>query len=385
MKKLISLLLWLGLGLITNINAINADHIKKLEDVSVVSKVYEIKNNGQLNPKGTASDEPKIIEKGKENALLGIVIKANVCDNKRCKDVYISNFDNVIIKGRKIETRLINEFDELNNAVVRWYKIEPDITRAYSNEIFVGGKKTWRYDRIEYIRIEWQHLTQELQLPDPRWKKWARWADVNPVNFNNAESNVGTMRYQVEIKFNDEIKASSIEAKINGDIDAHRISVKGNTGNKILDWAYSFFNLPYIWGSSAEQADNYIGFDCADFVVSVFRKAGYNIPYTHSRALPRYFKIIFSSLKKEENEDCFYYSKGYIKFSQDEENDGVKRGDIVLWEGHTALLAEDSSKDGKPNGYFDCHDIVLHTLFYPPRKEKIKDAYYGDIKILRLK
>jgi len=333
----------------------------QIEKVYIVSQVCR-----KDSIKSIPDDKPKYPIKDLENAILGIVVEAK----KDGKKVYFSEFDQFEINGKIVDDSLIEKPENLEGIEIRWYKVEPD-RGSYSNEKIVNGKRVFQVDKIIYREIEWPCSTN----------CWKRFADVTPVFLD--KNDVGTMRYKVEIKYDGKTFSTQSEDK------AHRISVRGNTGNEIIDWAYSFFNLPYIWGSTSKQVENYIGFDCADFVVAAGRKAGFNVPYTWTPDLPRYLEKITQLLEFDSlDEEGYYYdrNKEIAKFDEG----GVKPGDVVLWKRHVGILLKDCSnpkgKDkGKPNGILDKYDIVIHTLFHEPKEEEIGKAYIGPIKILRFK
>ena len=339
---------------------VNSEEIK-IEKVHIVSQVCD--KDSETIP----DENPKCITKDLEKAVLGVVIEAK----KDGRTIYFSEFNRFKINGK-----IINEPIEkpLEDMIVRWYKVEP-YRGPYSNEKIVGGKKIFQIDKIIYIESEWPCTTN----------CWKRIADVTPKFLD--KNDVGTMRYKVEVLYNGKVFFTKGEDK------AHRIMVKGNTGNTIIDWAYSFFNLPYIWGSTKEQVENYIGFDCADFVVGVGRKAGFNIPYTWTKELPKYLENVTGWLDTDSlDEEGYYYDrdKNLIKFSENPKKGEVKVGDVVLWERHSGILSKDRSnplgKDkGKPNRILDKYDLVIHTLFHEPKEEEIGEAYIGPIKILRFK
>ncbi len=325
---------------------------------------------------GLASLEPKYPVLNSEDAILGLVLEIE----SNNKNIFISYWKKVIIDGQTIITRRPEDFN-LEHIKITWYKIEPvrgskkTGYKYYSNEDWIeedgGYKKIWHWDKIEYQEFVWDSSNT-----------WIIKADVTPVRLDH--HNFGTMRYKVEIEYKGKkISSPGIESvEKDGEIDAHRISVRGNTGNKIIDWAYSFFNLPFIWGSasrtgqsSAHQTEKYIGADCADFVVGAFRKAGYNIPYTGSQLLLNYARVI---VKPDSiDNQGFYIIKGKrIKF----DTGMVMPGDLVLWSRHAAILGRDNG-----NNLLDQNDIVIHILFHEPVFEKISRAYSGDFVIARFK
>ncbi|OPX17746.1 hypothetical protein BXT86_04870 [candidate division WOR-3 bacterium 4484_100] len=349
---------------------------QSIERVYIVSRVFPV--NCQVDS-GVPSSQPKYPVLDSEEAFLGLVVEFEK-DNKK---FFISPWKKVIIGGKEIVTEAPEDFG-LEQIKILWYKVEPvrgnkkTGFRYYSNEDWVEKdgilKKIWHWDKLNYKEFVWDSSNT-----------WIIKADVIPVELDSHP--FGTMRYKVEVKFNNQMISSpgAESVKKDGDIDAHRISVRGNTGNKIIDWAYSFFNLPFIWGSASRtgrpcehQTEKYIGADCADFVVGIFRKAGYDMPYTGSQSLLHYANII-ASPDSIDNKGFYIKNGARIKFDGNN-NEAVIPGNIVLWSRHAAILAFDNG-----NKFLDQDDIVIHTLFHEPTFEKISNAYSGNFTIARFK
>jgi cell wall-associated NlpC family hydrolase len=195
------------------------------------------------------------------------------------------------------------------------------------------------------------------------------------------------MRFKVEVSYHGQRVASGSAEKVakDGEIHAHRVSVRGNTGNDLLDWACTLFNLPYIWGSASvtkkdrdHQAEKYLGADCADFVVCAARHAGYNVPYRGSQYLKPYTLPIAKP-------DSLSLKGDYLLREQtipvDEGNPkAVHLGDLVLWPNHVAMFAGDNG-----NGILDEKDEVVQILYHEPARLPIQEALAGPFAVVRFK
>ncbi len=164
--------------------------------------------------------------------------------------------------------------------------------------------------------------------------------------------------------------------------------MRGTTGVDIVDWAYSFMNLPYIWGSETptgrqedHQSERYIGADCADYVVAAARRAGHPLKYGGSHNFSpndsrKYTKYI-SRLPELHLDGYYYENDKKVKIGEG----GVRPGDIVLFtRRHVGILA----RDFPPRGYLTSQDTILHAFFKEPAEEPISTAYHSDFSIVRL-
>ncbi len=280
-------------------------------------------------------------------------------------------------------------FDNLENVSIKWYKIEEANGDDYSNTF-----PSWHWDDIPYKEtevVEWRN-------------KFIVTADVSPSVFETVYCNgkvVGTMRYKAVLMIDGETYATpGKESKHKGSIskDVHRISLKGNTRNEVINYAFAMCNLPYIWGSASftgdkynnHQAEFFIGADCADFCVAAHQMAGNQIPYDQIKN-NEYTKII--STITNTNKTDYLDSKGEsIKVGEN----GVKTGDFIYWNfdisgsGHVGLFYQDKSDPvgafhGEADGILNKWDLVIHTLFHEPEVKTIEDAYHGKIRIYRYK
>jgi len=106
--------------------------------------------------------------------------------------------------------------------------------------------------------------------------------------------------------------------------------------------------VPWIYGSSGTQADNYIGFDCADLVVAGARKAGHSVSYTNVTGLKNTRPAIGAA------DEPYYLDGGTVKKRSDGNNatftigTDINIGDLIIidWDAdgsytHSTVLYSD--------------------------------------------
>jgi len=346
--------------------------------VHLVSKVLRLDRVNNQVEEGLATDEPKYPKQGGEAAVLGFVLKAR---DPQGRGVLIGPWGVAKASGVIFQDIRLPPPEERFKLKVTWFKIEPTRGKdgkGFSNEQWIlkdgQAQKVWAWDTLRYQEFVWDSANS-----------WTKIASVCPVQLDPHD--FGTMRFKVEVEYRGRKAASEgIETvEKDGDIRAHRISVRGNTGNDLLDWACSFFNLPYIWGSASitrtgegHQAEKYIGADCADFVVCAARRAGYDVPYRGSQYLKPYTLPVAKpdslNLKGE------YLASGEAIPVEEGNSRAVHTGDLVLWSNHVAMFAADNG-----NGILDTGDEVVQILFHEPARLPIREAFAGSFAVVRFK
>jgi len=280
-----------------------------------------------------------------------------------------------IAKGIYLPTKLLGKLD------VTWTKLEPQYQYYSSiagfNQVF-GTKgayrskiKTW-FDKAELNKIHFYESSVRKSKNNT-----VAHIDQKSVTNNSvklAGKYIGTMRYAVKVKHNGKVGLSPGKKELdsgnfNTMANAHRISVKGNTGNTYLDEGFAHCNLPYFWGSDRFSWGWY-GSDCAKYVSVVYKESGRDIGYVGTINLyNRKSKAEVSTLSPE----GFLLQNGnQLRFGKD-----VNTGDILvrrtIGAGHAGLLGEDLNK----NGFLDIDDGVLHTSWSAPKYEKIGGTVFG--------
>ena len=196
---------------------------------------------------------------------------------------------------------------------------------------------------------------------------------------------VGTMRYKAELEANghifktpgsEEIEPWGISDKV------HRVSKEGNTTFPILNTAYAFCNIPFIYASESpskrnlfdNQAEHFLGADCADFCIAVQRYSGYpSFYYTSTRNMDEQLEEIVKV--DSANSDGIYFSQGKPVSS----HYLIPGADIVVWDGHTGIFV----RDNDPKELLNTKDSIFHILLDPPSITPLGDAYLGNFRILR--
>ena len=290
------------------------------------------------------------------------------------KKVYFSNSKNIEINGKKIDSLDIRK-GNLEDISINWFKVEAE-GNNYSN---VGGSQ-----------FSWDNLTYK-ETPINKGNKWSLQVDARPTDKSkDVNKGLGTMRYKVEIIYNDKKISSPGKSSTNYKgitEDVHRISVRKD--DSFIGWVTSYFNLPYIYGSSGEtnskhQTEKYIGSDCADLLVGAYRKTGKDISYTCAAGLTKFANVKIAEERLSTNGENYYYNNKLVKFGSD-----VQVGDLILFgRSHVGVIVEDKSNPygkykGGPDGLFNDYDLIIHTLFDTPKKESLER--FGGGSILRWK
>lgn len=331
-----------------------------------------------------ATDEPKYPVMGKDLCLLFLVIEARVNGER----YYFTEAGSLIINGKPIDPNQIGRWDQSrgDSLYITWFRVE-NVEGNYRNGY---QHKVWTWDDIAYDEVEFA-----------KGSLWICRADGDLTHLTLPRPNVGTRRFCAKVSYQGNTYSSPGKEAVRRDgIDrtVHRISFRATTGNDLLDWAYSFSGLPFIWGSTSitgsdadHQTEKYIGGDCADFLVAAARKTGYKVSFTGSYGLSRYVEKVVkpkpvAACSLIAGKKFYFFVNGRgdtVRFGES----GVMPGDIIHWHGHVGYLAADCTPgdENKPNGWLDSSDRVLHTLFAEPVEEPLGDAYGTDITIERFK
>jgi len=348
------------------------------ERIYLVSKVLRLDRVNNQVEEGLATDEPKYPKQGEEAAVLGFVLKTH---DPQGRSFLIGSWGVAKAQGLIFQDIRLLPPGERKKLKVTWYKVEPTRGKdgkGFTNEQWIlkdeKAQKVWAWDTLRYQEFVWDSVNS-----------WTKVAGVCPVQLDPHE--FGTMRFKVEVSYHGQRAASGGAERVekDGEIQAHRVSVRGNTGNDLLDWACSFFNLPYIWGSASitrtsegHQAEKYIGADCADFVVCAARRAGYEVPYRGSQYLKPYTLPV--AKPDTVNVKGYYLTRDQTIPVDDRDPKAVHVGDLILWPNHVAMFAGDNG-----NGILDTGDVVVQILFHEPARLPIQEAYAGPFAVVRFK
>lgn len=241
-------------------------------------------------------------------------------------------------------------------------------------------------------KIEWNEIKAESEAytnyQDRKFKidrpNYSRRSikETQGLEFEIEPPQEGTFRYSASLICNDKEVISTPGKEsltpIGISDKVHRISFRGD--DSFLGWLSAFKNIPYIFGSTDEQIDSYIGVDCADLIIGARKKAGLNIPKTNisTSDIPRFARTIVSYKDLRIDQKGNFYKNGNpIVYGND-----IKSSDIILfyeptgkpW--HVGVLI-----DGKEGEQLSIKSPMIHTLASPQTKKQIGD--YGQFSILR--
>lgn len=258
------------------------------------------------------------------------------------------------------------------------------------------GQVTLEWFKLEPARGSYSSRDLPLEWARTPWKKGdGVITDVHPTllpdQFPSLPTGLGVMRFQLEVRSGDRVLTTpGLKPGKGTGLDSGTLRV---TYLPVLDaWLPNLFalvNSPYMWGNLAHHADDQLASDCADFIVAAWRRAGHLVPYTNSWGLRdrKYTNPAHSPTISGVDGEGFYLDKQgrRIKLARDQ----VHIGDVVLWKRHVGVLLKDWCGSSDPtvqcegNGYLDSRDLVIHTLFAPPKVEGIGRAYGTPLQILR--
>lgn len=251
-------------------------------------------------------------------------------------------------------------------ATLAWFRVEPTVA-SMSNE----ASGNFRFEPVPY---------QATPLPAAGG---ATPADVRPTLTPDHGDGVGTMRYQIVVTQGGRAVASpgtlAVRGRGSGGLtdDVHRVSLRHD--DSYLGMLEEMYGQPYIWASAGatdrvHQSERLEGSDCADLMVYGARRKGLDVPYGYTGSLGRHARTL---ARGELAADGVYRDRegAPLPFTA--------VGDMVLFPRHVGALAEDR---GVP-GVLDQDDIMVHTLFDSPKRQRIAESGYADnpVEVLRWK
>ena len=268
---------------------------------------------------------------------------------------------------------------------VVWRRVEPKPTHTrtkppnpnanvYSNAVIFGPHHgRWLgYDQLEYFATpvagaNGLQLTVQDATPTE--------APVPPRGV--ADKGLGTMRLAATVQQGTAIYGTPGEDDApKGQIDDQVFRYSFRSGDGFIGWLTSFFNVPYLFGSAGEgvhnQAERYIGADCADVLVAALRRAGLRrLQYTNVGGL---IDAIGRSAGPTLVRPCPPASPSCPSVSDPPLHYGVevRPGDILAvdyvgagelpraWD-HIVVLVEDRGPGGVPDGILGPDDLVVDS------------------------
>lgn len=209
-------------------------------------------------------------------------------------------------------------------------------------------------------------------------------SDTNvPITWQNMY--VGTMRYNVfstigGITVSSYGKTALDSNKFRLKEKVHRISVKADSKNRVLDMGFAHGNLPYYYGSDS-FAWGWYGSDCAKFVSVVYQRSiNPKMGYQSTYALVK--RPAAATINGMDGQGNFLFNNAPVRYGKE-----VKVGDIIVVSPtpyhHAGLIGQDKNK----NGLLDKDDFILHTggkaPVYQPLYETVFCKPNDNLKIVR--
>lgn len=243
-------------------------------------------------------------------------------------------------------------------AEVEWRRVEPrpqhTATPApnasvpvYANAVVLGPDhgKWIGYDKIEYFESVVDPLGGNGTTRVVR--------DAAPstgIARNEPYVGLGVMRLAATVRLGD-VAASTPGADDapDGMIAPRVFRYSVRAGDDFLGWLTSYFNVPYLFGSAGKgarnQAERYLGADCADILVAALRRTGARLDYTSVADLVDDLPHATGPVRPGD-----LYALDYVDFA-----------DLPRSWDHIVALVEDRGPDGKPDGKPGPEDLVADS------------------------
>jgi hypothetical protein len=269
------------------------------------------------------------------------------------------------------------------DADIRWRRIEPQMEHVdtpspnkdisvYANAVVFGPSHgTWiGYDKIEYFETDLDGDGPTLTVRDAR-----------PTDDELAEKRAPELRG---------LGVMRVQATVNG-ITTAPLRYSYRNGDDFLGWLSSFYNVPYLFGSAGmgakNQAEQYIGADCADILVAALRRAGWKkLEYSSVADLVDALHPVGKPVivKPCQAGACEATALRYGK--------EVRPGDMLAldyigaesdlpraWD-HIVVVVEDRGPGGVPDGKLGPEDLVMDS----GSAEGLKQAPLGEQGLVRV-
>jgi hypothetical protein len=267
---------------------------------------------------------------------------------------------------------------------ISWQRIEPRMAhqntpapnpglRVYANAVIFGPRhgKWIGYDRLELIESPIaQAAAASLTLRDARPTSFAA---TRPPEHEG----LGVMRLAASVRLGAATwKTPGLEDAATASLPPRVFRYSFRAGDGFIGWLTAFYNVPYLFGSAGDgaknQADLFIGADCADVLVAALRRAGLpRLRYTNVGGvldqLTRVKKEAVVRPCPPEQPACASPSEPPLRFGTD-----VRPGDILAVDylgagelpralDHIVVLVSDSGPQGVPDGVLGPHDLVFDS------------------------
>ncbi|MEM9072232.1 MAG: hypothetical protein AAGE52_27240 [Myxococcota bacterium] len=187
-----------------------------------------------------------------------------------------------------------------------------------------------------------------------------------------SEPQVGTLWVAAEVRLRDGRVLRSANAESRDRLGLRRdvMRVSFRASDDFLGWLGSYFDVPYVFGSTPRQSERYVGIDCADVLVGARRRqSGRRLAYTSVAGIDRLARDVSPVLvlgrarvvRNEEGEPV------ELRWGHE-----VQPGDLMAidysgadeqlprpWDHIGALLA-DSGPNGRADGILGGDDLLRH-------------------------
>lgn len=292
------------------------------------------------------------------------------------------------LKGQDVSLKV----DEVPGASIRWYRILPDLSKAYNNCNFPWDKDPYKWKGFAEIT----YFRKELPVFRDRW-------EVKPFQTNHDRGNagffeslfrskdnfpgasyrhrrVGSFWFQVEVAKNGKTQRSpGIEDSDRRGLSPKVLRVSVRDGEGYLGYVTSFFNVPGLFGSTPYQSRNYIGVDCADVLVAAYGKfkgKKTTKDYCAQHLVDQLPNLAETDVQSGTPSETILW------------REQIRRGDLIAvkYTGHSrhqhiGALVSDANRNGKLDG----EDLLIHAGPQPLRYCRLGDGNFdGHVVLLRL-
>ncbi len=261
-------------------------------------------------------------------------------------------------------------------AQVVWHRIVPrpvhvdlpyanDGDPTYANSVLGGedhgewlGFDTLEYDVVPVVAND--HLTIEGQSL--------------VVRGTGAHGGAGTQFFGATATLPDGrvLSTATIDHTDSVGLAASVFRVSFRQSDDFLGWMSSYFDVPYVFGSTPRQSERYTGIDCADVLVAARRRdSGANLRYTSVSGIGRLAEAASEVVILRRDDRILRDGEGApveLRWGSD-----VLPGDLMAidyaddpdgelpraWD-HIGALLRDSGPGGRPDGVLGGDDLLRH-------------------------
>jgi hypothetical protein len=255
--------------------------------------------------------------------VLYVVVRAEANGAER----YYSTAGSVVLGGKSIQTDLWPR--ENGPLRIFWFSVGPQLGPYRNFDDYVA--------RIHFIE---RPLPGGWRLGVPRRR--------------------GTYRYRVQVSgAGGPVSTPGREQQTRENLlpGVRRVSIRENRGGgDNIDFMTLFFNVAYVYGNTASEANDFAGIDCQDLCIYGLNRTGWNISYNVNLHDAYRSHVVFDG----------YYDPLGRTYNLDSLRVTVpiRRGDIIHFAniGHYGAVYADRSLLGPPNGRLDMFDDVIQTM-----------------------